>query len=1037
MDVSQQLRKLVCAHHPEEDRDGNIPADSCTLWRVSFLSEMMKTLTSFCPKGVRPETVALVSTKSWLAERGPGTYFERLKCNFAVRCGGRPNPREPKKQKRLTSWLETKSWASGLIEDAENASCQARLAVVGLLAHLMRTCGGFRNTDLTGETWRKSLNEFQLKYFWLYHFGLANRWTKFHFPAIFSLAADQPLPPPFEGELPGCFLSGVGYCFIRYIVRQGPEVCSPFLKLKGGMPTVHPALLHKAKADAYDVLGTRHRVTLETAECPMVNFDEKGNLITIPRRVPLRITTTEQYRGLDYVDKLQVLCEEVKRTCREVFSTRDRPIKVLLPSTSAHFESGRKSGGALGTIGDSLQQFEEVGDADLRAFCRLPPVERPMTFDMWKLSEHKSWLASEISYSSTQDVHPSKIQFIADEDGILTRSKCWFSRSLSRVEQSQYEHIGQGTAGLPVYRALRAVLRNKLAKITDPYQARLPNNVSVVVLPEPDKTRVITTGPADRYWLARGIQKVTHEALRNHPTFRLIGEPLTEAHLARLRRSDEESYLSGDYKSATDLLHPDLSRAAVRQISECCGWGEELMRFYEEGLVGATIAGSKDVNRPDTPQVWGQLMGSPLSFPILCIVNAAMNRFVIELSQGGLRQRMGLKDCPLLINGDDVAAVLHDTCYPFWNEVVADGGLIPSVGKNYFSKEFVIINSTYFRARNTMLEGEVLQKVPCLKTGLLCYQKGSKFQVQEAGKVVSLDPTVNDLAQISHVLCEGFSYEESDHLMRQFISGRDVRDILKGVPDKVSYFADKALGGVGIKRTRDGLLTPEQRGYYTRIAGAYGSLAPTFPDLNSYDASKSVALAQYATSPKSIWSDWFLKSDQGGEMFRNTWGLNGNDLWEALHAMSTEYHSSECTASDYIYSLAQEGKWGASALYSPNVEQSLFKRHVNPWPEWNLCNFPWQRHEVTVSSKQELEHVVVHDTVQWTEPRQADLSYRQAWHEDFARQNLFSTYGLEADAALREASDAILAKSHLLWKTDAALREESDAILAESHFLWE
>merc|ERR1712156_39191 len=56
-------------------------------------------------------------------------------------------------------------------------------------------------------------------------------------------------------------------------------------------------------------------------------------------------------------------------------------------------------------------------------------------------------------------------------------------------------------------------------------------------------------------------------------------------------------------------------------------------------------------------QVWGQVMGSPISFPLLCLVNGAMNRLVQEIDQD---RPMFLEDCPMKINGDDSAFGLEN-----------------------------------------------------------------------------------------------------------------------------------------------------------------------------------------------------------------------------------------------------------------------------------------------------------------------------------------------------------------------------------------
>jgi len=89
------------------------------------------------------------------------------------------------------------------------------------------------------------------------------------------------------------------------------------------------------------------------------------------------------------------------------------------------------------------------------------------------------------------------------------------------------------------------------------------------------------------------------------------------------------------------------------------------------------------------------LMGSPTSFPVLCLINAALTRESQELS-GDIPQGTVLDDFPILINGDDVAFPTTTPGYEMWKLVTACGGLHPSIGKNFTSRKFLVMNSTLF-----------------------------------------------------------------------------------------------------------------------------------------------------------------------------------------------------------------------------------------------------------------------------------------------------------------------------------------------------
>jgi hypothetical protein len=87
-------------------------------------------------------------------------------------------------------------------------------------------------------------------------------------------------------------------------------------------------------------------------------------------------------------------------------------------------------------------------------------------------------------------------------------------------------------------------------------------------------------------------------------------------------------------------------------------------------------------------------MGSIVSFPILCLVNAAICRYSYEESLDG--RQVLLRDVPLCINGDDAVLVADPVIRSAWEKYGSLCGLTPSVGKVYFSREFLNINSTHF-----------------------------------------------------------------------------------------------------------------------------------------------------------------------------------------------------------------------------------------------------------------------------------------------------------------------------------------------------
>jgi len=102
-------------------------------------------------------------------------------------------------------------------------------------------------------------------------------------------------------------------------------------------------------------------------------------------------------------------------------------------------------------------------------------------------------------------------------------------------------------------------------------------------------------------------------------------------------------------------------------------------------------------------------MGCVFSFPILCIINLAVYRASLEADRGC---KYRIRDLPVLVNGDDILFKTKNRHYKTWCGLIKGVGFEKSVGKNYVSSDFAMINSTYFRTT-----GGRIQKVPYLNVG--------------------------------------------------------------------------------------------------------------------------------------------------------------------------------------------------------------------------------------------------------------------------------------------------------------------------------
>jgi hypothetical protein len=149
------------------------------------------------------------------------------------------------------------------------------------------------------------------------------------------------------------------------------------------------------------------------------------------------------------------------------------------------------------------------------------------------------------------------------------------------------------------------------------------------------------------------------------------------------------AFCSGDYSSATDLMHTDATVECIERILENTGLTKTLVGVSAwNSLIGSRIHyGKKD----SLLQSNGQLMGHPLSFPILCIINLSTYLRTMEY-----RSRTDAYLAPVLINGDDILFRGDATTFQKWKSCAADVGLEVNELKTYISDEWALINSRMY-----------------------------------------------------------------------------------------------------------------------------------------------------------------------------------------------------------------------------------------------------------------------------------------------------------------------------------------------------
>ncbi|APG77212.1 RNA-dependent RNA polymerase [Hubei narna-like virus 11] len=289
-------------------------------------------------------------------------------------------------------------------------------------------------------------------------------------------------------------------------------------------------------------------------------------------------------------------------------------------------------------------------------------------------------------------------------------------------------------------------------------QPDIPVEANVIALIEPLKVRVITTGEAAAYYLSKPLQRSFWKHLYQFPQFVLTGQPLTVEILDQLEDSTLafcakysvptlDQWVSGDYKGATDTLDILSSMASfsaginvLSQHSQLSEQFEKLLDLNRQVLDRHTLNYPKGTLSSLTHdqivelggyygengevkllQGTGQLMGSPLSFPILCLINFIAYWTSMEKYLG--REIPDFWELPVRINGDDILFKSNTEHYSIWKEEVKVHSFELSMGKNYIHPRFLTVNSVlYYYTRHHDGSPADFGKVPYLNVGLLLSQ---------------------------------------------------------------------------------------------------------------------------------------------------------------------------------------------------------------------------------------------------------------------------------------------------------------------------
>lgn len=255
---------------------------------------------------------------------------------------------------------------------------------------------------------------------------------------------------------------------------------------------------------------------------------------------------------------------------------------------------------------------------------------------------------------------------------------------------------------------------------------------------EPLKIRMITAGDYKSNGLYSNLQNKLWSGLQKFNQFRLTGRPVSVRDVDELLLKSPKEFKewnSGDYSQATDNLNRDASIACIKSLS-----GDPItFNVLKKGLMDTYLdfgsCGVDGMEKENVEMRSGQLMGCVFSFPILCIINLACYKHALQIYLG---RKLSIRELDVLVNGDDILFRTNDRFQSIWEKTIEQCGFKKSVGKNYVSSKFAVINSCYFSTTNSNV-----RKVPYCNMGWVTGEKKGGLDSLEEESIGSIRAQVD------------------------------------------------------------------------------------------------------------------------------------------------------------------------------------------------------------------------------------------------------------------------------------------------------
>jgi hypothetical protein len=328
------------------------------------------------------------------------------------------------------------------------------------------------------------------------------------------------------------------------------------------------------------------------------------------------------------------------------------------------------------------------------------------------------------------------------------------------------------------------------------YFERKPCTLSAKIqgIVEPMKVRVISKGPALEYYAAKPLQEAWHGVMREMSCYRLIGRPLCPTDVIDLHQNVPSSWewFSVDYKAATDNLSWKYSGRILKHLTKYLS--PRLQELAWDVLGPHQLVYPNGAHIQSQKMERGQLMGSVLSFIILCIANYGLYLSVTNDIQKGWTDQERMDHC--LINGDDQ---LYCAPVELWNVHIDKGqrvGLEMSVGKAYHHSRYSNLNSTSI---DCPIGSPQPYQVTYLNSGLF-------FGVSKVRSQTDTDKPEKDIVELLPKVLAGSLPGRQCGLLGAWFQTHSAESIRRCCEISIgrrktivrSMFMPKSLGGMGV-----------------------------------------------------------------------------------------------------------------------------------------------------------------------------------------------------------------------------------------------